>query len=242
MKNKLDLLPSLITMKTNINNMLLSSISRQMGRETSLELLGRHYELDLRGNISSCDGIDWYFVEAQNIRKMAKNYGITFYYLAGIVAAMSPRCPWERNIIAALEVCGFMVHPEGKQPGTSANVAKGKRILAGEDVETVLTTRKVSNFYKCLISGGTFGICIDTHAIDVALGIGYTSNATEQDIKVLVFRHPELYDAIAEAYYQVASEINALKLKTNDGNSISLTAAQLQALTWVEVRKLKKGI
>jgi hypothetical protein len=46
-------------------------------------------------------GAQWYIVARANCRRLAAKYNITLEICAAIVAAMSPKTPWARNLIDA---------------------------------------------------------------------------------------------------------------------------------------------
>lgn len=84
---------------------------------------------------------------------------------AGILAALSPQCPWPRNqALARLAIAN------GQASGTLGfAVRQANAILAGADPLDILKGPKVRSFFHCILDpfGGT-DVCIDRHAAMIA--------------------------------------------------------------------------
>lgn len=148
---------------------------------------------------------------------------------AGVIAALSPRLDWGRNVMLAQRAySAFQQDPtmKGHKWGTlGANAEKAHRILKGEHPEDVLKGDKVRAFYAAIVDGT--GVVIDRHAFDVAQG-----RVTNDETRGALSRKG-IYDAYATRYLMAAEKI------TNREDGVSPTPAQVQAVTWTVWRRLK---
>lgn len=147
---------------------------------------------------------------------------------AGVIAALSPRLDWGRNIMLAQRAYDAWAVDmlEDHRWGTlGANAAKAERILKGEHPEDVLKGDKVLAFYRAIVDGT--GVVIDRHAFDVAQG-----RVTNDETRGALSRKG-IYDAYATRYIMAAEKI------TNREDGVSPTPAQVQAVTWTVWRRLK---
>lgn len=167
-------------------------------------------------------GIDWY-AEAYGIAESyAERFDVSVEQAAGIIAALSPQQAWTQNVRSAERFLATRASVH-----TKVNMAKCERILAGEDVWTVLNADKTRNFWLGIVSRGAEGVCIDRHAIDIALGVRHTEASRPTLGK-------RLYAAAADAY-RVAADMLA-------GEGAILSPAELQAVTWAEHVRRYSGI
>jgi len=141
---------------------------------------------------------------------------------AGVIAAVSPLTPWDRNVELAK-----MAYRDGKASKTlSRNVDKANRIMAGEDPLDVLSGDKVRNFYLCIADPYSDGICIDRHAYDVAVG-RVTGDAERSTLS-----RKGRYADFQREYVRAAVEISWLTGEI-------WSASMVQAATWVTWRRIK---
>jgi hypothetical protein len=164
----------------------------------------------------------WYHEAYALCRDMAATYDLPTYRVAAVVAALSPRLGWGPNIRLAERMLA--------SGGTLANGALGNSLRAARDVYAMdgdplerLTSRKVGNFYRAIISRGADGIVIDRHAYDVAVGHRH-SDATRPSLT------PLQYDRVAECYRRAARILSA-----EIGRPLS--PSDVQAACWVEWRR-----
>ena len=119
------------------------------------------------------DGVAWYPNARQIARVLASKHGIHPAEAAGVIAALSPRNRWERNVqdadslIAAFQAGGAEQAMLTKVCTFGANKAKAIRILAAgvltdADVLAILSGPKLKEFYSCI--QGINDVCIDGHA------------------------------------------------------------------------------
>ena len=115
------------------------------------------------------DGAQWYLINQQAIDEMAHGSGVSLDTAAAVVAHLSPRIHWSRNIIAAhsvlngLPVTGIMTR---SLAGAQAAIAAYQK---GEDPLKTLRGPKIRNFAANLI-GDQWAVTIDVWAGRVALG------------------------------------------------------------------------
>lgn len=173
------------------------------------------------------DGVTWYPRARAIARGLADRYGIHPAEAAGVIAALSPRNKWERNVqdaealIAAYVAGGEAQALLTKVCTFSSNKAKAVRILTAgvltdDDVLTILSGPKLREFYSCI--QGIADVCIDGHAWCIWAGERHTL-ADVPAIGVKIRRE------IKADYTQAAEELG-------------LTPAALQAITWVAWRHL----
>jgi hypothetical protein len=149
--------------------------------------------------------------------------------VAGVIAALSPNNRWQRNVSDAEALIKAYVFGDDidaiKVSTYSKNKEKAIKILRGGCPPDVLGGLKVRAFYSCIAGGDD--VCIDGHAFAIWSGQRITTSKTPNIT-------PKLYAKVAEDYRVAASVINQV---LND----NLTAAEVQAVTWVAWRNLFKG-
>ena len=174
------------------------------------------------------DGINWYPNARQIAYRLAERYDIHPAEAIGVIAALSPRNRWERNVQDAEALIADYVAGGAEQAALTkvctfgANKGKAIRILeAGvltdEDVLNILSGPKLQEFYIC-IRGGIPDVCIDGHAYCIWNG-GRTSITDVPSIGVKLRRE-------IKADYATAAD------------ELGMTASALQAITWVAWRRI----
>ncbi len=173
------------------------------------------------------DGMAWYGVANCIAKTIADQYGIHPAEAAGVLAALSPRNKWSRNVVDAEALVAAYVAGGATQAGLTkcctfgANKAKAVRILeAGvltdADVLAILSGPKLSEFYSCI--RGIDDCCIDGHAWCIWQG----SRVTLADVPRI---SAKLRKEIKADYAQAAADLG-------------LKASELQAITWVTWRRI----
>src|SRR6478735_1435152 len=116
--------------------------------------------------------LDWYADANRVAAALAVKNDVSLSVAAGVIAALSPLNSWGANVNLAAR----FLEAGGLTSGyLKVGLAKAARILAGEDVLTVLASDKVRNFYLCIVSAGeTDGVCVDRHAYDIAVNTRHT--------------------------------------------------------------------
>ena len=182
--------------------------------------------LDLATAGEKVEGLSWYQRANQAAIELADRYEITEHTAAGVIAALSPRNNWDRNlidaenIIAAYVSGGAEAAAEVKCCTFGKNKKKAIEILVWSAeflaVCEILAGPKVTEFFRCIV--GETDVCIDGHAYSIWFGERVTL-ANVPKIGVNLRRQ------IKKDYLAVAKKNN-------------LTGAQVQAITWVAHRRI----
>lgn len=158
-------------------------------------------------------GRTWYD-DARNLALGLVHTGLTLEGAAGVIAALSPLTPWNRNKELAVRAVS-----DGAASGTLGNsVRAANRMLAGEDPLSVLKSDKVRNFYLSIM-GSDEAVCIDRHALEVFHGKRYTDKTRPAVGK-------RLYREAADAYREAAATLP------------DTSATELQAIVWLVWRRI----
>lgn len=160
-------------------------------------------------------GMDWY-VQTHNF---ARSLDSNVSRAAGIIAAYSPRQPWELNKIRAIET-----YNKGYAHGhTKVVCAKVQAIWEGGDPLVILGGKKTTNFYLNILDPySNSGVTIDRHAFDIAVG-----EITDDKARGILSRKG-VYESFAAVYVAAAGLFN-------------IPAPAMQAITW-ERWRMEKGI
>jgi hypothetical protein len=192
-------------------------------------------QLATQGDILA--GIEWYARALKFARMLVQAYdGLTLVQAVGVIAALSPNNKWTRNCTdaeAMIKAWHYGADPFTVKVCTfNPNKAKAAAILALSDAETqgdadviaeILNGRKVTAFYRSIL-GDPNAVCVDGHAYAVWIGERIPTSQTPS-IGV------KLYADIARAYQLVAKRSFNLC-------GVTLSATQVQAVTWVTYRRL----
>lgn len=136
---------------------------------------------------------------------------------AGVLAALSPRTPWDRNVALARQA-----YADGHATGTLVRSCwAADQIMAGVDPLDALGGPKVRAFFR-LIADPTCrdAVCVDRHAIDIALGQRLTGRQRESTWRLDTDAR---YDQFADCYRAAA-------------RTLRTTPGRVQAVTWVAWR------
>jgi hypothetical protein len=164
-------------------------------------------------------GLSWYDVASETAERFSRVYGVTFEIAAGVIAALSPNNSWAANVRIAER---FIAEGGLTEGYFRQGLAKAARILAGEDIPAALGGPKTTNFFRSIVSNGREGMTIDRHAWSLAVDTRFTKESGEVMPSLAGKRY-----ALAVAAYESAADA---RCDTFPGG---LTAAQMQAITWV---------
>ena len=156
------------------------------------------------------DGLAWYPSARREVARIACDYRIPNRMVAHVIAALSPRNKWGRNLQdAEAFVAAFLENRPMPSANTFKSNARSAWRVLHENAEA--TGPKVSSFAANL-TGDDETVTVDTWAIRAATGgkVDAVSNLGE-------------YREVARAYQAVAHELG-------------LTPASLQAIVWVTIR------
>ena len=182
--------------------------------------------LDLASAHDSVTGRSWYRQALTSAIELHERYDIDVTTVCGVIAALSPRNKWSRNLIdaenliSAYTSAGIEACDSVKVCTFGANKAKALRILDADPildvVEGILSGPKLIEFFRCIC--GHDDVCIDGHAYSIWFGDRITL-AKVPSIGIKLRRQ------IKSDYLAVAAN--------ND-----LTGYEVQAITWVTHRRL----
>ena len=173
------------------------------------------------------DGITWYPAAKAIAVKLAERHEIPAAQAIGVIAALSPRNRWERNVedadrlIAAYKAGGPEQAMLTKVCTFTANKTKAVKILESglETMPTaldILSGPKLREFASCI--AGLPDVCIDGHAFCI-----WAANRTGlKDVPAIGVK---LRREIKSDYQTAADELG-------------ITPSACQAITWVTWRRL----
>lgn len=151
-------------------------------------------------------GHDWYSTAHEIAVDLAHQAGITIECSAAVLAHLSPRTTWQRNVMGAYAV----VLKGDARTLMPANVERARLAMAAEHPLTTLNGPKTSRFARNIM-GDYFPVTVDVWAAKIA-------GVSEKQLG-----RKGVYEAV-EAAYQVA----ALKR--------GVDPAIMQAVTWIVAR------
>jgi hypothetical protein len=173
------------------------------------------------------DGSVWYPIAHDIAENLSDEYGVSLTQAIGVIAALSPRNKWRRNVTDAENlIAAYIADTESaatvKVCTFGANKAKAIKILglsryaSLDDALTVLSGPKLREFASCI--AGLDDVCIDGHAYCIWTG-GRTSLKDVPAIGV------KLRKEIKADYRAAAADLG-------------LTPAACQAVTWCAWRRI----
>ena len=186
------------------------------------------------------EGKSWYKRAQVAAEQIAEETGFTPEVIAGVIAALSPNNRWERNLRDARNLARVAklagVWEDVKVSTFNRNKNRAIEILltadnkwTEDDVENSLGGNKVRAFFRCIHNGGaTDRVCVDGHAYAIWLGERIPTTRTPSI-------NDKLYATIANDYVRATAAINSITEQ-------KLTAAEVQAVTWVAWRNRFGGV
>ena len=182
---------------------------------------------ELAGAAEIADGMAWYGVAKSIAIVLADSYGITTAQAVGVLAALSPRNKWSRNVVDAEALISAYVAAGSEQARLTkvctfgANKEKAIKVLESnaETIPTILeilSGPKLREFASCI--AGLPDCCIDGHAWCIWQG----SRVTLADVPAIGVK---LRREIKSDYARAAADLG-------------ISAAEIQAITWVTWRRI----
>jgi len=173
------------------------------------------------------DGANWYKSAHKIALNLADDYGLTLQTVAGVMASLSPRNKWSRNVIDAenlietfvrdpksavnIKVCTF-----NKNKEKALNILKTDQDFYTDSIRDILKGKKMIEFFNCIL--GVEDVCIDGHAYCIFNG----SRTSLKDVPSIgVKMRKEIKSDFKKA---------AAKFK--------ISPAEMQAITWVAWRRI----
>lgn len=164
------------------------------------------------------EAINWYAHSFAAATKLAKQYNVPINVVCGVIAALSPRISWPRN----MELAEMLLNaPKGKLPCLGRSEAKAKAILNSDGSQAAILALlgngpKTRAFYFNLSEPQKNDhVTIDVHATSIAVG----ENQNHDKVSIT----PAAYKVLQSCYIQVAAESGRF-------------GHELQAITWVAWR------
>ena len=169
-------------------------------------------------------GINWYSKALDFAYELEASYGVQLETIVGVIAALSPRNRWERNMqdaesmvkvyaaggdyndLMSLKVCTFTT---GKQKAAAILTDK---VSDRDALLAILKGPKLCEFFNCIL-GDVDDVCIDGHAYSIWVGDRITLANVPSIGK-------KLRQTIKADYQQAAK-------------NLGLKSHELQAITWV---------
>lgn len=157
-------------------------------------------------------GHSWYANARAIARTLARRFGVSEACACGVIAALSPRMHWGRNIVAASEVLAAAVSGQSGPPrvGMRRFVALAWLIALGARPLDVLGGPKVRSFYRNL-RGDLSTVTVDVWALR-ALGMSGDKSLSHAQ-----------YERVAATYRRAAAKVG-------------VEPAVFQAVVWTAVR------
>ena len=178
-------------------------------------------------------GNHWYEQAREAAQKLSQHYDLTLFASIGVIAALSPRNKWSRNLIDAenlietfradpnnaihVKVCTFNKNKQRAIDILTFDDARTEQGLKFDEILSILSGPKLREFATCIL-GLSDDVCIDGHAYNIWNG-GRTSLAEVPSIGV-----------------QLRREIKADYCKA--AKKLGLSPATLQAITWNAWRRI----
>jgi hypothetical protein len=194
---------------------------------TSSKIISIYY---LANSAEKLQGSIWYTNANQIAQTISQTYNVSLLAAVGVIASLSPRNRWDRNIADADNLIkAYKIDPESAASIKVCTFSSGKnkalKILADDTAGTltnesllnILKGPKLREFASCIL-GDSSEVCIDGHAYSVWLGDRITLNNVPSIGKKL--------RATIKGDYKIAAEILGLK------------CSELQAITWCTWRRI----
>lgn len=155
-------------------------------------------------------GLQWYAQAHDECKKLADEMGLEVWRVIAIVAVLSPKCPWEKNI----EYARNLILGEGSCGALGPNKAKAREILELKTKRAALKRvrgPKVTSFYWNILRRG------------------YDSNVTV-DVHMLRLFEPHMASVGKAPYRRITEQIRRL------AQLVKYSPAQVQAVLWTVQR------
>ena len=173
------------------------------------------------------DGANWYKSAHKIALNLADDYGLTLQTTAGVIASLSPRNKWSRNVIDAENLIEtFVRDPESavnikvctfnKNKEKALNILKADQDFYTENVRDILKGPKLIEFFNCIL--GVEDVCIDGHAYCIFNG----SRTSLKDVPSIGVK---LRREIKSDFKKAAAKFK-------------ISPAEMQAITWVTWRRI----
>lgn len=161
-------------------------------------------------------GERWYPEARRIVKEWSATYGQHEETVACVIAAISPQCPWERNLIIADDILADRPASIG---GIELNIRKARLIRDKEhlchNMRDVFPFGPKVNSFSHNLAGWNDVVTVDTHALQAALA----------DVKATYTLKWGPYAVFAQCYVNAAREVD-------------LPPAEFQAIIWHTWKRL----
>ena len=182
-------------------------------------------------------GLNWYANAHTISERIASENGFSTDQIAGAIAALSPNNKWDRNIQDAENLAKAIragIDPQTVKVCTfGPNKLKAIQILTSDvdsaEIVSILSGQKVIAFFLNIArNGDTDCPVIDGHAYNIAMG-------TVSNLREVPSIPSKAFSALQDLYRDAARQASQITGET-------ISAGQMQAVTWVCYRRLHKGL
>jgi hypothetical protein len=128
------------------------------------------------------EGMAWYDEAHKLACDLAQRFGVSLDVAAGVIAALSPRSRWERNVQDAENV--IAAHVQGTDPVQVScstfhrNKERAIQILAAGARHGILSGDKVNAFADCIEDPDGDAVTVDSHAYNAWVGERIVTNGS----------------------------------------------------------------
>lgn len=131
-------------------------------------------------------GRAWYPIAQREAELLALDHSVELSVAAGVVAALSPRMAWSKNLDAAASILRAATNGARSAPrvGLGLSTRRAWSIAKGADPLSILGGRKVRAFYRAII-GDRDALTLDVWAARAARGADAKQPTTDRDHSAL---------------------------------------------------------
>ncbi len=183
-------------------------------------------------------GKTWYSNAYSIACTLGKKYDVSSNTVSALISALSPSNKWQRNVEDAemmLRANAYGLELSDCKPCTyKKQKEKAIAILQGnvsddDSLTAILSGQKTKSFYHNISTDGKTDDCtIDGHSFNVW-------NGTVTTLRDVPNMTPKTYKLIQDDYRKAAKIISEIEGET-------LTASEIQAITWVAYRRIHKNL
>jgi hypothetical protein len=173
-------------------------------------------------------GLDWYHTAYDEAVKLSEHSDLDIKSCVGILAVLAPYNKWDKNVIDAWQVVNTFLADgcidDFDVSTYGPNKVKAWRIACGDNPDDVVGGDKITAFYHNILRAGE-----GTLDQDVTCDMWATRAACAQFNANKLSLSSTKYQEVSRAYQRIAAEFKT-------------TPKQIQAIIWVVIRDMCKGI
>jgi hypothetical protein len=193
----------------------------------------QEYWEDAQKTSAVAQGKAWYPNANRIAADLGKKYGVPARRAAAVIAALSPRMSWDRNVQIAGAVLNAYAkdpnvtvdHFRGKIPALPVNLEMALKMARGADPRTALTGAKRRAFYANIVAPNVKGpVTVDGHMAQMML-----SKLSTKDVAVITGHQQAKAKVSTEDIYALMGD-----LIREQAQAVGVSPEEYQAVTWVE--------